>query len=59
MFPPLLVLCGLLQKKKQPQKKQKQTHGEIVLLLLCDSVLTLENDHEIAIWGKETLFISL
>jgi hypothetical protein len=56
MFPPLLVLCGLLQKKKQPQK---QTHGEIVLLLLCDSVLTLENDHEIAIWGKETLVISL
>jgi hypothetical protein len=24
MFPPLLVLCGLLQKKKQPQKKQPQ-----------------------------------
>ena len=37
----------------------KQTHEEIVLVLLCDSVLPLENDHEIAIWGKETLFISL
>ena len=46
-------------RKSNHRNKKKQTHGEIVLLLLCDSVLTLENDHEIAIWGKETLFISL